>query len=162
MALVALVVTGCQEVPAAPQSTSGADHADPYERALMNFADCMRERGWDATVSDGGATMANVPQDQRAAQQADGQVCSKEWLTVDLGTFTEAEWQAAYDAARDTAACLERLGFSVSRPSLQVFVEGEGAWNPYLELIDAGVIRPAEMSRYEEKCPQPGYWPDRG
>lgn len=163
MFAVGLAVAGCQGIPDAPQPDGQViPTADSHERALLNFASCMRDRGWNATVSDGGVTVGNVPADQRTIQQSDGQVCSEEWLTLDVNTFTDSEWKAAYAAALDTANCLERLGFSTAPPSLQVFIEGEAGWNPYTDLVESGVIRPMEIRTHEEACPQPGYWPDRG
>jgi hypothetical protein len=128
-----------------------------HQRSLEKLAKCLRDHGWDSTVT-GDSVTTHSTQDQQSALDADNETCSKGTLP-DLSTLTDADWQKAYDLQVKTASCLQKLGFTVTVPSLQVFKQAKGQWNPYVDLTNSGAMSGPDVNKYERQCPQAEYFP---
>ena len=155
LAAVAIsLLAGCSsndEAASVPQATSAEDAA---ERRIA----CLQDRGWDVTITDDNAIAASVPSDQLTVYQRDLDECA-EGLLPDKAAFTQQQWSEAYAAANETADCLAEQGYEIAeRPSLQTFIENNGDWSVYADLLDQGIIMNSDVSTLEASCPQAEYW----
>lgn len=155
--IVAFALTGCGTAGvAAPASAKPSDQAS----AMKVVAGCMNKLGWSVTSTGDSVQSGNVPNAQRSRYLGDLSKCEED-VFPDQSKFSAEQWKASYDLAIRTADCLARNGKSVeSRPSLQAYVDGNGAWNPYNDLFEAGQLTPSELQSMQKKCPQPNYWPN--
>lgn len=134
-------------------------HATSSAQAAQMAAACMTEHGWPATASGDSWSAGSIPVDQQAAYDADATECLR-GLVPDVGTFTDAEWKAAYAKVTESVECLAGLGKVVPNvPSLQAYRDEHASWSVYQELIDNGIIKPGEVALLAQKCPQPNFWP---
>jgi hypothetical protein len=155
-ALSLLALTGCSTQPAPRESIKPTDHAS----AMQALAQCMNGRGWQVTASADSIASGSIPTDQQDRYAADLEDCNA-GIFPDRTKYTDDQWTAAYELANKTADCLEGQGETIAeRPSLQTFVDGQGQWNPYMDLYDAGQLNPSKLAKLEKKCPEPQYWPN--
>jgi hypothetical protein len=122
LATASLVVAGCgadKETPASSSSNKGMSSAD--KKALLEFAQCMRDHGVnmpDPTFSDGGArvTMREDkgadPQKQQDAQKA----CQKYQDKVKPKSMSADEQKKQKEAALKNAQCMRDHGIDFPDP----------------------------------------------
>lgn len=152
--ILAMALAGCTTGPQAQPAPHATSSLDASQQRLA----CLQEKGWDVELGSDDSVQGAIPAQQMDAFQRDNEVCGR-GLIPDKSTFTQEQWSASYAMATETADCLENLGYEVTdRPTLQAYVDILGEWNPYISLLDAGVIAPPQMPSLERSCPQPDYW----
>ena len=131
---------------------------DPTE-IVSAQARCVQDQGFPVEVdaSESGFSFERVPPEQNQIAFAVAIAC-KEGLNLpppSTPTVAQREEQLAYLTL--VVSCLRELGFAVEDPpSLDEFIELDGAWSPYDALPPLG---PAEFDRVDRSCPQ---WPPGG
>lgn len=154
LTILGVILAGCtadRPPPPAPHATSSLDAS---QRRLA----CLQERGWDVQLGADDSVQGTIPAQQMDAFQRDNEECGR-GLIPDKSTFTPEQWSASYAIAIEAADCLESQGYDISdRPTLQRYIDIQGEWNPYIDLLNAGTIAPAQMPSLENSCPQPEYW----
>ncbi len=137
-------------------TTGGMDSGAVFrETAQRVFADCMRERGFDAVSTADGASEVVSPPGQEAAAEAAGEECAQQ--VRDLAPprpLTEDELREFFELQLAVAGCLRGLGYSIpDPPSFERFAETQGgAWIPY------GFLPAMDEETWlavNERCPQP-------
>lgn len=96
-------------------------------------AECLREKGWQASVnSDGAVTMSSVPKAQAAQYEAASNDC---WSQIEMPTFddyTDEQRERIYEQHLAMRSCLIEVGFDMPRePTYQAWVDGSGEWSPF-------------------------------
>jgi hypothetical protein len=157
MCLAAILVpfiSGCSPTDDTPPITHATSAIDAAERRIA----CLQDRGWKATLSEDNGVQASVPNEQLDMYQKDVEECG-EGLLPDKTAFTQDQWSRAYELANETADCLAELGYEgKNRPSLQAFIESNGDWSVYADLLDQGIILHSDLSTLTASCPQAEYW----
>lgn len=131
------------------------------KRAAGEFRRCMADRGWEVVEQHDGSFAATVPEDRRAAYDADVAACEKESGLSDLPPLAVTVQQAEqlYGYLLEVADCVRDLGYPVpDPPDRQEFVDQLVAtsispWHPYRGAAAAG-----GMLEVEARCPVPD-WP---
>ena len=145
------LLTGCAgEEPREPTS-----HATSAEDATNRQSACLRDRGWEVSITDDGAisiSSSSVSEEQLDLYRKDAEECG-EGLLPDPAAFTDEQWSEMYTAVTNSADCLAKQGYEApDRPTLQAFIDMDGGWSPYSE------IDTYDFERLEDLCPQAEYW----
>lgn len=130
---------------------------DPFDvdnyQVVRLLAECVADHGFPLTVTgDGtGLLFQSVPPEQNQLAQAVLFAC-KAGLGLEKPTPpTVEQLEEIYAYMVAVAHCLEEEGYSVtSPPSVDVYIDSQGYWNPYDDL-------PADLSeltRLNQVCPQ--------
>jgi hypothetical protein len=119
------------------------------------IADCLVRAGFAVTESYGGIAYDTVPTAQAEPFALAQYVCS---ATYPLDPKYNAEptddqLRTLYDYRVGTlTSCLEEQGYAIEAPpSFQKFVENDGGWSPYDQLIMSGVF---DLSAMQKICPE--------
>jgi hypothetical protein len=145
-ALVAvLLLTACDtQLTPSSEPTSMADATELY-------AVCMQDAGWQTEIT-GGSTSTVIPRGQEDVYYADSAACVESTQPeIDLDPM---QWQQIYDLMVESAACLQRLGYTTEVPTWQSYRDGGYAWSPHIALAKSGAIGPEQMAIVEIECPQ--------
>lgn len=146
-----LTLTGCQAIgdTTAVESSSGSATAVPSQDEVnAQIIGCMGPTGWAYELDGDGAPVFSYPDAQKEEFEKALQQCVDD---LPVPEFTEDQWHNLLALRKESAECLEALDFDVSAPpSYEVFVESDGAWNPFAEALDRASER---FTEFQEKCP---------
>jgi hypothetical protein len=149
LTLVALSLMGC---------TAGASEEAVAERpvgeiaqGMVSMSVCLDDRGW--VVSDPLTGEVNVPEEQADRFQEDFMECAEQLTPEEAIPLTDAEIERLYLLEVDTTRCLNRLGYALEAPSLQVFLDRYKSGRPYIAHAELGAISQAESVTISEACP---------
>lgn len=118
--------------------------------------ECLRDHGFAVTLADDSIQMGGVPAEQSDLLNAYLIAC-RAGLYLPEATRTPEQWAELYAYKLAVADCLRAEGHNISEPpSLEVFVESDGMWSPFSDLLELGF---GEWGRLEKFCPQ---YPVRG
>lgn len=126
------------------------------------LTDCMTDQGWPVKQGSDGSISVQLPSEQAEAYEEALTGCIDEvgGGPAELGEQPPEFWSEWFEAEKQTADCLRRLGYDISEaPSLTVFTEGHLAgngWLPYAEVPD---VSQSIWQDLNKQCPQFG---DRG
>jgi len=162
---LALAAGGCTGSPVeATTPTQSGDGAAPW---MAVYAECMRDKGWDARVQtdpqvgDPGV-VSSFNSDQQDAFMADSAAChAAAGVPTEPPSFSEADAGHLYDIYLGVASCVIAAGYDVpAAPSREFFVygmmhEGLPPWTPYDGLLS---LAPADYATAKAACPIPD-WP---
>jgi len=99
-----------------------------------------------------GFSFGEVPPEQSAVAMEVVEACEKALKLPAYEPAGRAELEEIYAYMVALASCLETQGHSVSDPpSVEVFVDSHGSWNPYDYVPHADI---KELDRLQQACPQ--------
>lgn len=109
-----------------PTATVSIATAEDYE---TNMAGCLRERGWEVTItpeSEGGGIRSEIPIEQGDAFESDRAECLAEFgYDQPPSPMSEQDAQAYLAKLVEAAECVEGLGYEVpAQPAEQDSLEG--------------------------------------
>lgn len=142
-------VTGCAAAePPAPTETESSNYT-----VVEEVSRCLADKGWD--IVDASEGEARVPPEQMQLYNADAEACTSEVLgDVSTDPLTDSELADLFLVESDVAECLERLGYVVELPSLQVFIDGYRSGEPFTSFSALFGIPEAEWKAANQACPQ--------
>lgn len=119
----------------------------------------MQESGWDVELLSEDSYVFNGSPEDQEAYLADSSVCEEQVLNWQEGLSPE-QWEDWYEVVQEASDCLEEAGYPVNdRPSLQRFIEMDGFWSPFDQLIPNDDRAAVVLEELEAVCTQPEYWP---
>ena len=145
-------------LPPTPVTTAppGAVRASILERQEAKLA-CLRRYGFDGEIAPDLGILTDVPPDQQERFFEVSASCREEvgaQFGLRFGTPTPEELTTSFRELLYVRACMIDEGYPVDPPpSLEQYVESQGAiWHPYTAFIEAGA-GPTELQRLQEVCP---------
>lgn len=142
--------TGCAgsgENPPPPEESQVSEEAARDQAR----AQCLREKGFDVELLEGGGVGMGLPREQVDAFQAANDECD-EALGFQTRPLGEDELRELYASYMNSAQCLREKGYEIGQaPSLQEFIDGfaTSPWTPWLDLPAEQVITAID------ECPMP-------
>lgn len=150
-----IVLSSCSSAPSSDDQWLPTSQADETERLV----ECMQESGWDVELLSEGSYVFNGSPEDQEAYLADSSVCEEQVLNWQEGLSPE-QWEDWYEVVQEASDCLEEAGYPVNdRPSLQRFIEMDGFWSPFDQLIPNDDRAAVVLEELEAVCTQPEYWP---
>jgi hypothetical protein len=172
--LAVLVASGCGSTGDVPGSGAGVpgptlDPDSPYQTTVEDFflrtKACVEEAGYPVEMDIEEQSFEFSLGSDELARQADVELkrCMREIdprrllppppLTADqLGSW--------YTYLKAQVACLSDAGYPVgSPPPEQVFIDSEGDWDPYQDMIEAGItVRPEHVQQCQQVDERPAFF----
>lgn len=133
-----------------PSPTGRPDFGQSRDEFLLLVRECIEDHGFAVTLGpDGGFNFAELSsREQLDEARGVSRACVEE---VDparldpLPPLSGAQLIEMHDYALAQAECLREAGYPVGpAPPLQVYVDTEGAWDPYVDLAERGMPPDAE------------------
>lgn len=155
--VISLVLVGTLLVSGCAGSTAGFEAPRPtsQQHAILLAKSCMSERGWEVEIIDG-ATAAEVPDAQMDSYVQAVSECSEILGFTTPRELTDDDLGLAFEAQVANRSCLIELGYDLPKaPTLQAYVDSNGAWTPYSDLPD---LDPDAFASVERECPQYQVW----
>lgn len=128
---------------------------------------CMRDKGWNVTVSsDAGVSNVDpLPDDELQTYQDDYNDCGAQVgtnATANPADLNVSAIDHAWEREKESWACLHAAGFTVAEvPSLTVYEQTARAGKPYSSwqmLISKGEASRSDLERLMRLCPDPMQW----
>lgn len=148
--------------PAVPEpgaSLNQSEHAALEQRSITS---CLKEKGWDVSLSQGNVMDYSIPQEQEAKFRGDMTGCRDAFLAqYPRPTVGVDDWRRLYQHNLWLVECLEREGYPPVQepPSEAAYLDqakqSDGPeWTPY-----AAVDSPEGIEALHKRCPpEPQGW----
>jgi hypothetical protein len=150
MLLIASIsLVGC--TAGASEDAVAVPPMDEIAQGMASMDSCLEDMGW--VVSDPLTGEVNVPEEQADRFQEDFMECAEQLTPEEAIPLTDAEIERLYLLEVDNTRCLNRLGYALEAPSLQVFLDRYKSGRPYIAHAELGAISQAESVTISEACP---------
>lgn len=153
LVLAIALVTGCIEDVTSDQLEEARERLKP-SATNGEIADlietCLHDQAVTAftRTPDGGWEGANVTEIELQVLQ-DCMAAAEKRYPMPPAPRSRAEFEVFYALLLREAECLAAEGYPVDVPSLETYVDSDGAWSPY-----ANVPMTADWATLNESCPQ--------
>lgn len=128
-----------------PAPAERSEFRQPRDEFLLLVRECIEDHGFEVTLGpDGGFNFAELgSRDRLDEARRLSQTCIEQVDPARIEPpppLTEAQLAEMYEYAIAQAECMREAGYPVGPPPpVQVYVDTEGAWDPYVDLAERGM-----------------------
>lgn len=162
--MLALGLSAC--APAVMPGYEGTDFSSlTMEEKGEYVYECLRSKGWDVTLNEGGSIFSEGDSSQTGRFAADTRECDAPIVAaaIPASEWSSESWDELYTAVVSEGDCLKALGLRVPQPpSREKFIEdtlADNQWAPRMFIY--GQTPPPGVD-LEVECPQVDFIPRRG